>query len=123
MLLLCPRLISPVLKHISYSFARVSVAVRVAGVRHLVVFFTVLKQILKACVYCFLIGTDKLKSARVYALGALRGISHYQNGNSVAWAFLLDPAGIGQAKITARLKIVAVKNLDRLDYVDTVAAA
>ena len=123
MLLLCPGLISPVLKHISYSFACVSVAVRVTGVRHLVVFFTVFKQLLKACVYCFLIGTDKPQCAGVDALGALRGISHYQNRDSVAGAFLLDTARIGQAKITARLKIMAVKNLDRLDNVDAVAAA
>lgn len=49
------------------------------------------------------------------------GISHDENRHAVGRTLFLDSAGVGQAQIRTRLKVVAIKQFNRFDDVNLLA--
>ena len=78
-----------------------AVAIRVAGVAHLVVLGLVLEEQLESLVDGLLVRADEFQSARIDAFGAFRGVAHHEHRHPVTRAFFLDSTGIGEAQVYA----------------------
>lgn len=105
-------------QNIRDTFAGVAVAVGITGAAHFEVRILIVEQFCKALIDRRLLCADKAQRSRRDAFGALRSIPHDKHGLAVAWALLLNAAGVGQAEMAARLKVVAIEHVKRFDDMD-----
>lgn len=69
-----------------------------------------------------LLGADELQRAGCHALGALRGVAHYEHRLAKARGLLLDTARVGEDEVARRHEVVEVEHLERVNDVQTVEA-
>ena len=80
------------------------------------------KQAIEFAANCVFLGTYKLQSPSLHALGTLGGIAHDEHGLAERGGLLLDAARVGQDEMAAREQVVEIENLQGLDHPQAVEA-
>lgn len=99
------------------------IAVRIAGMAHLVILVIILKKELEGLIDGLFIRADQFQRSHVHALRPLGCISHHENRHTIRGALLLDSTRISQAKEASRFKVVAIEDLDWLDDMNLVTVS
>ena len=105
------------------AFARMAVAIGIAGMTHLVVLILIFKEKFKRFIDCFFVRANKFECPRINTFGTFGCVAHDEHRYTVTGAFFLNSTGIGEAKERTGFKIMAVEHFNRLDNVDSVATA
>ena len=91
--------------------------------RHCVIGGRVLQQVPEVPVDLLLIRSDQPQHAGFNAFRPLGRVAHHENGAPERGTFLLDAAGIGQTDVTPGFKVMAVRDIHRLNDMDSVTAS